>query len=81
MVDGMIRNVIWDTTMNVVMNGIMDGFINVMMSEACAAQLIPMLRVIYISMELPRTLAKLVSSWPSIPISVLSGTYRHHRPA
>ena len=31
----MIKNVIWDMMMNVVMNGMMDGFINVMMSEGC----------------------------------------------
>ena len=40
MVDGMIRNVIWDMTMNVVMNGMIDGFINVMMSEACLCGLV-----------------------------------------
>ena len=36
----MIRNVIWDMMMNVVMNGMMDGFINVMMSEACVCGLV-----------------------------------------
>ena len=36
----MIRNVIWDMMMNVVMNGMMDGFINVMMSEACLRGLV-----------------------------------------
>ena len=40
MVDGRIRNVIWDMTMNVVMNGMMDGFFNVMMSEACLRGLV-----------------------------------------
>ena len=34
MVDGMIRNVIWDMMMNVGMNGMMDGCINVMTSDA-----------------------------------------------
>ena len=40
MVDGMIRNVIWDMMMNVVMNGMMYEFINVTMSEACLRGLV-----------------------------------------
>ena len=40
MVDLMTRNVIWDMTMNVVLNGMMYGFINAMMNEACLRGLV-----------------------------------------